>query len=98
MCTAPIPIDKSMHTISSLFFVSTFVVSFNRGQTTRSIPNVFLLCSYSFLLSYAGSATIYKADGKEKTEEDNDVKKKHTFSYPLYICGSYTSAAVIEVL
>ena len=37
------------------------------------MPNVFLLYSYRFLSSYPGSAIIYNADGKENTDDDDDV-------------------------
>ena len=62
--TAPIRIDKS--TQSSLF-LEVFLYR-STGQT-RSIPKILLLCSYSFLSSYPGSAAIYNTAGKENTEE-----------------------------
>jgi hypothetical protein len=44
-------------------------------EQIRFIPNVFLLCSYSFLVSYHESDIVYNTDGKEKTEDKKeDVK------------------------
>ncbi len=41
----------------------------------RSMPNYFLLYSYSTLSSYpAGSTIIYNADDKENIDDDDDVK------------------------
>jgi hypothetical protein len=83
-----------MHTSSSLFLGRLLYIS----TTEDKLPDLFPMFFYSaHIVSYyhPRSATIYNADGNEKTEEDDDVKKKHTFSYPLYICGSYTSAAAV---
>src|SRR3954451_2305945 len=60
--------DSKKHTSSSLFLeVLLYLLT---GQT-KSMPNVFLLYSYSFLASYPRSAIMYNADGKENTSEDN---------------------------
>ncbi len=72
---------------SSLF--SEVLLYLSSGQT-RSIPNIFLLYSYSFLSSYPESTTIYKAEGKENKDEC-DVKE-------IYILLSGTFAVVTSAV
>ncbi len=61
-----------------------------------SIPNTFLLYSCSFLSSYPGSATTYKADGKENTdEEDEDEDEDEWDVKEIYILLSGILVAVV---
>ena len=80
------------HKLKPLFGV---FLCLSTGQT-RSIPNAFLLYSYSFLSSYPGSAAICNTDGKENTEELGELGEEEVKA--TYIWLSCTLAVVTSAV
>jgi hypothetical protein len=60
--------------------------------------SILLLYSYSFLASYPGSDIMYKTNGKENTEKDEDEDIKEMYILLSGILTVVVISAALEVL